>query len=153
MRSLVPLAAVLVPVLVALGLAAAMLLGRADATGSTGAHAARADAPVPARPARLGLCVACHGEDGRGQQPGQPHLGGQDRAYLETTLLKYRSGTRRDPVMSAIAGTLAPSDIGALAHWYAMQPGLGSAAGDAKGKSVPGSAAHDARGAAGGSDQ
>ncbi|HEX5755354.1 MAG TPA: cytochrome C, partial [Arenimonas sp.] len=41
---------------------------------------------VPAsqeKPAKLGLCVACHGVDGRSRAPGTPHINGQDRLYLQ----------------------------------------------------------------------
>jgi cytochrome c553 len=33
--------------------------------------AAATTAPIP-RPAKLGLCAACHGEDGRGQDEARP---------------------------------------------------------------------------------
>ncbi len=78
-------------------------------------------APAPARPAKLGLCAACHGEDGRGRTPGTPHLAGQDEAYLRLALDAYRSGARRAATMNAVAGTLQPRDIAALARWYATR--------------------------------
>ncbi len=81
-------------------------------------------AAPPPRPAKLGLCVACHGEDGVGRTPGTPHLGGQDRAYLATALAAYRSGERRHVPMTSLANTLQPADIQALAAWYAAQPGF-----------------------------
>ena len=78
-------------------------------------------APV-ARPAKLGLCAACHGEDGRSRAPGTPHLAGQDQAYLRAALAAYRSGTRTAAPMNAVAGSLQPRDIEALARWYATRP-------------------------------
>ena len=84
------------------------------------AHAA----PV-ARPAKLGLCASCHGEDGRSRVPGTPHLAGQDEAYLRSALSAYRSGGRKSAPMNAIAGTLQPRDIAALARWYATRRGAG----------------------------
>ena len=74
-----------------------------------------------ARPAKLGLCVACHGEDGRSRVVGTPHLGGQDETYLRNALSAYRSGGRKATAMNAIAGTLQPRDIAALARWYASR--------------------------------
>src|SRR5688500_8078589 len=71
-----------------------------------------------ARPAKLGPCVACHGEAGRGRIAGTPHLAGQDEAYLRTALAAYRSGGRKSAPMNAIAGTLQPRDIATLARWY-----------------------------------
>jgi len=86
---------------------------------------AAAQAPArPARPAQLGLCSACHGVDGTSHTPGTPHLGGQDRVYLERALLDYRSGKRQHVPMTSLANTLQPKDIQALAAWYAAQPGF-----------------------------
>jgi cytochrome c553 len=78
----------------------------------------------PAKPAKLGLCVACHGEDGTGRAPGTPHIGGQDRLYLERSLADYRSGKRQQVPMTSLANALQPRDIEALAAWYAAQPGF-----------------------------
>lgn len=75
-----------------------------------------------APPAQLGLCVACHTDDGRGGPPGTPRIAGQDEAYLRASLLAYRSGERRHPGMRAIAGALSPGEIDAFAAWYAAQP-------------------------------
>lgn len=85
--------------------------------------AGSAHAQTPAEPAKLGLCVACHGLTGRGTAPGTPHLGGQDETYLRRALVDYRSGARTATPMNAIAGTLQPRDIEQLAAWYAAQPG------------------------------
>ena len=79
-------------------------------------------AQSPAKPAKLGQCVACHGENGRGRVAGMPHLSAQDEAYLVAALQAYRSGTRRAVPMNTIANTLQPRDIAALARWYSRQP-------------------------------
>ncbi len=81
-------------------------------------------AQAPAAPAKLGLCTACHGVDGTSRTPGTPHLGGQDRQYLERALSDYRSGKRQHVPMTSLANTLQPRDIQALAAWYAAQPGF-----------------------------
>ena len=97
--------------------------------------AACADAPSPVaatppaagpagRPAKLGLCTACHGDDGVARAPGTPHLGGQDRQYLERALSDYRSGKRQHVPMTSLANALQPADVRALAAWYAAQPGF-----------------------------
>lgn len=78
-----------------------------------------------ARPAKLGLCVACHGENGVSRVPGVPSLAGQDEAYLKKALGDYRSGARNVAPMTSFANTLQPRDIDALAHWYSGQPGFG----------------------------
>lgn len=86
------------------------------------------EVPAPASgtaanpPAQLGLCVACHADDGRSGPAGTPRIAGQDEAYLRASLLAYRSGERRHPGMRAIAGALSPAEIDAFAAWYAAQP-------------------------------
>jgi cytochrome c553 len=79
-----------------------------------------ASSSTPA-PAKLGLCVACHGEDGRSRTPAAPHIGGQNEAYLVWALTQYREGRREGDIMSSVAGTLSAADIEALASWYARQ--------------------------------
>lgn len=81
-------------------------------------------AAAPSRPAKLGQCVACHGEDGRSRVAGTPHLGGQDEAYLAKALGAYRSGERKSQPMNSLANTLQPADIAALARWYARRPAV-----------------------------
>ncbi len=74
------------------------------------------------KPAKLGLCAACHGENGVGLVPGTPHLAGQDEAYLRKALNDYRSGVRKVAPMSSIANQLQPKDIAEFAKWYSAQP-------------------------------
>jgi len=75
------------------------------------------------KPAKLGLCAACHGEAGISRTPGVPHLAGQDETYLRKALNDYRSGVRNISPMNSIANQLQPKDIAAIAKWYAAQPG------------------------------
>ncbi|HKT41815.1 MAG TPA: c-type cytochrome [Rhodanobacteraceae bacterium] len=82
------------------------------------AHAAT-EALVP--PAQLGLCAACHGEDGHARIPGAPNLAGQPYQYLLQALHEYREGQRKVAVMRAAAGPLTEKDMQALAHWFAAQ--------------------------------
>lgn len=79
------------------------------------------------KPAKLGLCAACHGEAGISRVSGTPHLAGQDEAYLRKALNDYRSGVRKVAPMSSIANQLQPKDIAAFAKWYASQPGFQAA--------------------------
>ncbi|MEO7148673.1 MAG: c-type cytochrome [Rhodanobacteraceae bacterium] len=81
------------------------------------AHAA------PARkPARLGLCAACHGEDGRARVPGAPNLAGQNVDYLLNALHDYKTDARNVAVMRAATGPLSETEMQQLAHWYASLP-------------------------------
>lgn len=110
---------------IAFGLPAAALAQTSPPAGSSRLPPAAAPAQVaPEKPAQLGLCVACHGENGTARQPGTPHLGGQDEAYLALALNAYRDGSRKAAAMNAISNALQPDDIAALARWYASQPGF-----------------------------
>ncbi|HEX5488353.1 MAG TPA: cytochrome c [Rhodanobacteraceae bacterium] len=82
---------------------------------------APAETSAPERPARLGLCAACHGEDGHARIPGAPNLAGQPYRYLLQALHEYRSGQRSAPVMRAATGPLTDKDTQELARWYAAQ--------------------------------
>lgn len=76
---------------------------------------------VPARPSRLGLCAACHGETGHAVMPGVPNLAGQQLDYLRAALKHYRDGSRDVPLMRAAIGPLSEADLDALARWYSAQ--------------------------------
>ncbi|HVX04572.1 MAG TPA: cytochrome c [Rhodanobacteraceae bacterium] len=82
---------------------------------------AQAAAGTPAPPAQLGLCAACHGEDGHARIPGAPNLAGQPYQYLLQALHEYRNGERSVPVMRAAAGPLTEKDMQALARWFSAQ--------------------------------
>ena len=88
---------------------------------ATASFAAQASAELPTPPAQLGLCAACHGEDGHARIPGAPNLAGQPYPYLLQALHGYRSGERKVPVMRAAAGPLTEKDMRALARWFAAQ--------------------------------
>jgi cytochrome c553 len=74
---------------------------------------------------RLKTCAACHGNDGNGVQqfPDYPKLAGQYSDYLQKALRDYRSEARKNPIMSAQAKQLHPSEIRALADYFARQKG------------------------------
>lgn len=78
-------------------------------------------ADTPAKPARLGLCAACHGETGMAQIPGAPNLAGQKLDYLREALRQYRDGRRNVPLMRAAIGPMSDADLEELARWYSAQ--------------------------------
>src|SRR3984885_3915434 len=78
-------------------------------------------ATPPAKPARLGLCAACHGEDGMARIPGAPNLAGQKLDYLREALRQYRDGRRDIPVMRAATGPLTDAELDQLAQWFSAQ--------------------------------
>ncbi|MFK2902830.1 c-type cytochrome [Dyella ginsengisoli] len=78
-------------------------------------------AEMPAPPARLGLCAACHGERGRAQIPGAPNLAGQKLDYLREALKQYRDGRRDVALMKAAIGPVSDAELDQLAQWYSAQ--------------------------------
>ena len=68
------------------------------------------------------ICQACHGLDGNSTVPDYPKLGGQYPDYLAKALRDYKSGARKNPIMTGFAGALTAQDIENLAAYYASQP-------------------------------
>jgi cytochrome c553 len=92
----------------------------AVAIAATAAFAATASAQdVAAGRAKAIACQACHGLDGIAKLPDAPHLAAQPAAYLERALRAYRSGERRNEVMSIAARGLSDDDIRDLSVYYA----------------------------------
>ena len=69
------------------------------------------------------VCAACHGATGVSVTDTIPNLAGQKRAYLESQLRALKDGSRKNPVMNAIASQLSAEDITNVAAYFAMQPG------------------------------
>jgi cytochrome c553 len=86
------------------------------------AVAAAARAEAPAKPDKLVVCAACHGENGVALQPIYPNLAGQQDSYIEHALHAYKSGERKNPIMGAQVGGLSDADIKQLAAWFSQQP-------------------------------
>jgi hypothetical protein len=57
-----------------------------------------------------------------------PNLAAQRAAYLETQLKALKDGTRKNPIMNAIAAQLSLDDIANVAAFFAAQPGAGTGA-------------------------
>ena len=65
-----------------------------------------------------GICQACHGMDGLSKNPEAPNLAGQTEEYLVKALNDFRSGERKNEMMSMMAKTLSDADIANLAAYY-----------------------------------
>jgi cytochrome c553 len=63
-------------------------------------------------------CQTCHGMDGMSKLPEAPNLAGQNPIYLVRALSDYKSGARKNEMMSVIIGQLSPEDINDLAAYY-----------------------------------
>jgi cytochrome c553 len=55
-------------------------------------------------------------------QPAVPRLAGQSAIYLARQLHAYRDGSRKDPVMSALAAALTDEEIDSISAWYESLP-------------------------------
>jgi cytochrome c553 len=76
---------------------------------------------LPPKPGKVVICAACHGEDGNSASPAFPKLAGQYKNYIEHSLHAYKTGTRKNALMSAQAVGLSDSDIEELATWFSAQ--------------------------------
>jgi len=88
---------------------------------ASAAAAAGADLQAGAAKAKE-VCQACHGLDGNSTVPDYPKLGGQRPDYLAKALRDYKSGARKNAIMTGFAGTLSTQDIENLAAYYSSQP-------------------------------
>ena len=88
---------------------AALLLGSAQAADI-------------AKPDKVSVCAACHGENGQSIAPNFPNLAGQQSTYIEHALHAYQCGERKNPIMGAQAVSLSDEDIKQLALWFSHQP-------------------------------
>src|SRR3979411_2732432 len=68
------------------------------------------------------LCAACHGENGIPQQKIMPVISGQHQGYLYLQLRDYKSGARKNDIMSPLAQTLERDDMMALALYFSQKP-------------------------------
>ncbi len=66
-------------------------------------------------------CSRCHGINGNSVDPHVPALAGQRSEYLVQALQNYRSRSRRNAEMAAMADALSEDDIAALAAYYSRQ--------------------------------
>lgn len=66
-------------------------------------------------------CAACHGADGNSTNPVWPKLAGQGEPYLIKELHDFKSGKRKNAVMSSMAAPLSDKDIANLAAYFASQ--------------------------------
>ncbi|WP_448190855.1 c-type cytochrome [Azospirillum sp. sgz301742] len=92
--------------------AAAILLVLASFPASAQAGDAQAGKQKAAQ------CQTCHGLDGVAKIPQAPNLAGQQELYLTKALMDYRSGARKNEMMSLVAPSLSDQDIGDLASYY-----------------------------------
>ena len=82
--------------------------GRADAAGDIKAGREKAQ-----------QCEVCHGLDGLSKVPEAPNIAGQNENYMIEQLNAFKSGERKNDMMSMVAPMLSADDINNLAAYYA----------------------------------
>jgi len=69
------------------------------------------------------VCAACHGANGVSVSESVPNLAAQRAGYIQAQLKALKDGTRKAPIMNAIAAQLTPAEIGDVAAYFASLPG------------------------------
>ena len=86
------------------------------------AMANEAKAAFMADPAKGGQlaasCQACHTADGSRGSPANPILQGQHPEYLVKQLIEYKTGKRKNAIMSGMAAALSEEDMKHIAAFY-----------------------------------
>ena len=67
------------------------------------------------------ICSACHGENGVPQQKDHPIIWGQQLGYLFIELRDFKTGARKNDLMSPIAQGLDFSDLMPLAQYFSQR--------------------------------
>ena len=75
--------------------------------------------PEAGRKIAAGICQSCHGMNGIPQQPEMPTIAGSDATYLVRQLEAYRTGDRKNDMMSAVAPMLDEQKTADVAAYYA----------------------------------
>lgn len=67
------------------------------------------------------VCSACHGADGNSAIPVNPKLAQQHPQYLIKQLQEFKSGKRKNAIMTGMAATLSEDDMRNVAFWLASK--------------------------------
>jgi cytochrome c553 len=102
-----------------------LLLAAGLALAGSAAQAEEVKGNAAAANAKVWLCVGCHSiPEYRADYPlvyKVPMIGGQNAAYIASSLAAYKKGERKHPTMRAIAGSLSDQDMADLGEYYAAQ--------------------------------
>lgn len=107
----------------------AAVVGLMAASGVNAETAAKAD-PAKAQQIVNTVCIACHGADGNSPVPANPKLASQHPDYLNKQLANFKSGERKNPIMTGMVAALSPEDMKNLAAYFGGQKQAPAAAKD-----------------------
>jgi cytochrome c553 len=80
-----------------------------------------AEDDIDAGKEKAAACESCHGDKGNSLVSTFPKLAQQHSSYLIKQLQAYKTGTRKNPMMSSIAAGLSHDDMADIAAYYAAQ--------------------------------
>jgi cytochrome c553 len=101
--------------------------GTARSTGaaSAGTSGAASSAPSQSYAERFAsVCAACHGANGRSDEPSTPVLAGQPSFYVITQLFLFREGRRDNAAMTAVAKGFTDNDLRGFSDYIGSLPAV-----------------------------
>ncbi|HUX65281.1 c-type cytochrome [Sulfuricella sp.] len=107
----------------------AAVVGLMAASGVNAETVAKAD-PAKAQQIVNTVCIACHGADGNSPVAANPKLASQHPDYLNKQLANFKSGERKNPIMTGMVAALTPEDMKNLAAYFGGQKQAPAAAKD-----------------------
>lgn len=107
------------------------LAGLALATTTTQAESL-VDGSIEAGKAKSLTCSACHGAAGNSANAVWPNIAGQNASYLQAQLMAFKSGHRKNALMSSQAMLLSDADMADLAVYFESLPGAVQSIADEK---------------------
>jgi cytochrome c553 len=87
--------------------------------------ASLAEGSKEAGQAKSATCMACHGMDGNSVNPEWPSLAGQHPSYIVRQLKAFKTGERKNDLMSPMAMILSDEDMADLAAYFSSQAARG----------------------------
>lgn len=98
-----------------------LTLGCSPKTESDPAIALTPEAQLAEGQKRARVCMSCHGPRGISRVASYPSLAGKPQEYLITQLKAFRSGDRKNPMMSSMALSLTDENIFLLSFYFSSQ--------------------------------
>jgi len=89
------------------------------------ANLCQAEGNAAAGQTKATTCVACHGVDGNSVNPEWPSIAGQHAEYIVKQLQAFKSGARKNDLMTPMSLPLSSQDMEDLAAHFAAQPPRG----------------------------
>ena len=95
-----------------------MIISLAALASVASFNVANAAGDAAAGKATATACAACHGADGVSTQDIFPNLKGQKAAYIVIQLKAFKSGERKNAIMSGMAAGLSEADMENVAAYF-----------------------------------